>query len=354
MWVGDIDAGTTPQPEILITHDEEKDDSNITSDQFTSGVYCGNYCNTTGGYQISYTFYWGGSRAFVWDKNAAGGRGRYKFDYNFFPRKSGVFVPQVAPGGTQIKGCNPSNVCKGKFPPYTGQRLAVHAIDDDTKFDIAVLNRNNVMLDGQQISSLQVGLTRFDSSTGSQVTALTPALAGFGDMRADTVAIGQPGYPDGASTGVVATSKYLPGSGGSVMRMFKYSPGVDGELGTFAEITSSVLPAVTTTEKWQASAIEFRDIDGDGDQDLIAVANAPIGTGSATRILRNVSVNQQVGIFDRSVQPLIDALVTPGEKFDADCIAIGDFDNDDVLDFIISRATTPAAGPQTRAIQMQK
>lgn len=354
MWVGDVDAGTTPQPEILITHDEEKDDSNITTDQFTSGVYCAPYCNTSGGYQISYTFYWGGSRAFVWDKNAAGGRGRYTFDYNFFPRKSGVFVPQVAPGGTQIKGCNPSNICKGKFPPYTGQRLAVAPIDDDTKPDVAVLSRTNVMQDGQTISALQVGLNRFDASSGSQLTTLTPTLAGFGDTRADTLAIGQPGYPDGTSAGVVATSKILGGSGGSVMRFFKYVAGVDGAPGTFSEITSAVLPAVTSTEKWQASAIEFRDIDGDGDQDLIMVANAPVGSGSGTRILRNVFVAQQTGIFDKSIQPLIENLVTPAEKFDGDCIAIGDFDNDDVLDFIISRATPPGAGSQTRAIQMQK
>ena len=66
VWVGDLDANGSGPPDIVLTHDEVKDDNNPNAEVFNSGVYCGNYCAVPqGGFAYAYTFYWGGSRAFT-------------------------------------------------------------------------------------------------------------------------------------------------------------------------------------------------------------------------------------------------------------------------------------------------
>ena len=347
MWVGDIDKGQLASPpEILITHKETKEEVD---------VGCGNYCASPYSSGYTYGFYWGGSRAFVWNKTAKGGAGQYKFDYNFFPRKAGVRVQIFnPPSGVTIPICNSGygQPCRGKFPPYLGKRIAVGDINADGKPDVAVLSDEVVTKDGATISSLQVGINRFNPVDGALITDLnTPLSVLGGNFQGDAVEIGQPGFPDGNSYGVIATSR-ATGGGGTAMRLTKYKPSiVVGEIAAFEDITAAALPAASGGEVWQASRIQFRDIDQDGDQDMIIVCNAaPGGTDPAFRVLRNESVSMQVGVFRDSLKGLITPLVTAGEHLEGDWMSIGDINKDGTLDFVLTRAATTQTPPQTRIV----
>src|SRR5262249_28427745 len=148
-----------------------------------------------------------------------------KFDPNFFPRKSGPVVPQTGPGGISIPPCSPhySRICKGSFTPFTGKRLAVGNLDTDGKPDIAVLSdqviqRRDKPNDPLHVtSSLQVGINRFNPVEGSGITDVTGLIFNLGgSTQGDSVAIGQPGFPDGNSYGVIAFAKSASAGGASV------------------------------------------------------------------------------------------------------------------------------------------
>ena len=87
-------------------------------------VSCTPYCASPYSAGYSYSFYWGGTRVFKWDQSARSGLGRYKYDQNYFTRKSGITVPIFnAPPGVVVPTCTPGQ-CRGKFTPFIGQRLA--------------------------------------------------------------------------------------------------------------------------------------------------------------------------------------------------------------------------------------
>jgi hypothetical protein len=364
MWVGDLDKGGPGPPQIVLTHDEVKDDDNPNSDVFSSGVYCGNYCSSSGAQQsfaYAYTFYWGGSRMFFWDKTARSGQGRYKFDPTFFPRKSGPVVPQGGvPGGGQIPACSPhyNSICKGVFTPFTGKRLAVGVLDGDTKPDVAVLSDQTIQKRAKvndpltTTSSLQVGINK--SNAGFGITDMTDVVYALGgDTKGDAIAIGQPGYPDGNSYGVIAITKASAPGPGPVMRLLKFRPPtVPGGIGDFEDITAGVMPASDSTEKFQASQLRWIDIDQDGDQDLVLLAPAPPGsTSPALRILRNERSGATVGVLQRTLDPLLAAIVTPNDHFEGDALTIGDVTGDGLLDYIVTRATPSGSGAQTRIVK---
>ena len=133
---------------------------------------CGVYCTSPAYASSTHNFYWGGSRAFRWDPVANAGEGRFKFDIDFFPRKSGVGVAIAVPGGTII-GC--SVPCINTFTPFIGQRIEVGHIDTDGKLDVAVLHDSSKQVSraSGQISSLQVALNKADILAGSSVTDVT-------------------------------------------------------------------------------------------------------------------------------------------------------------------------------------
>lgn len=367
MWVGDLDKGAPGPPEIVITHDEVKDDDNPNSDVFSSGVYCGAYCSSNGAQQsfaYAYTFYWGGSRMFVWDRSARSGQGRYKFDPTFFPRKSGPVVPQNGvPGGGQIPACSPhyNSICKGVFTPFTGKRVAVGILDGDTKPDVAVLSDQIVQKRAKVndtlmiTSSLQVGINKTHAGFG--ITDVTDLIFNLGgDTKGDAVAIGQPGYPDGNSWGVMAVTKSSAPSSGPVMRLIKYKPGAtSADIGDFEDVTAGILPTADSDEKFQASRIAWIDIDQDGDPDLVLLAPAALGgTQSALRIFRNERIGSSVGLLRRTLDPLFAGIVTANEHFEGDALTIGDITGDGLLDYIVTRAVPNGPGAQTRIVKTDK
>jgi hypothetical protein len=374
MWVGDIDRGDPGPPEILITHDEVKNDDNPSSDVFLSGVYCGNYCSSQNGNSTfySYTFYWGGSRLFIWNKAARAGQGQFKFDAAFFPRASGPVVPQSGGPAGVIPACSPhyNSICKGTFTPFIGQRVTVGNLDFEAtggnKPDVVVVSNQDVTrVPGDHvaigttpvlISSTQVGINKFDSKNGSGVTDMTDVVGAIGgDFRGDAATVGQPGFPDGNSFGVIALTK-ATASSGTVMRLIKTKPTTTaGKVCDFEEITTSALPSPDADEHFQASALRFIDTDQDGDQDLVLVAPSALGgTKPAFRILRNERVGTQVGFLRRTLEPLFAANVTASEHFESDSLTVGDVTGDGFLDFVLARATSTGVGAQTRILKTDR
>ena len=359
IWVGDLDASGSGRPEIVLTHDEVKDDDNPNADVFKSGVYCGNYCSSAQVFAYAYTFYWGGSRAFVWDKNARGGLGRYRFDPYFFPRKSGPVVPQVGPGGIEFPVCSPhyNSICKSDFTPFTGKRLAVGDLNGDGKPDVAVVADHAVQrrftVNGalSTISSLQVAINKFNSAEGSSVTDVTAKLTALGaDFSGDAIAIGRTRYPDGNADGSIALARAAGTPGLRLLRFFD-----DAGTLSVADISAATLPAPAGADALQATEVRFLDIDGDGDQDLVLLAPAaPGGTQAALRILRNTESQGVRGVFARAWQPLLDAAVLPDDPFEGSALSIGDLTGDGLPEFAVSRAVPGNQPAETRILSIER
>ena len=346
MWIGDVDLGPAGPPEILITHKDLKEEID---------VLCGNYCSSSIGGAL-YRFYWGGSRAFVWDSRARNGQGQYRYEHNFFPRRSGVLVPiGNPPPGVVIRGCNTGTPCRGMFTPFTGHSIAVQDIDADRKPDVVVLNDEVVNVDGSPTSSTQVGLNFFNANEGSLLTDVTADLKALGGVTTGAeLAIGQFGFPDGNSFGtIVVTQAAAPSNGGRGIRMIKYLPSIiPDDPGDFEDITSKTIPSVSFEEAWQASAMAVLDVDADGDQDLVLVANAAPSPGiAALRILRNVIEDQQVGVLRDEFQGLIANVAGGGnDPLDGTSLAIGDLDGDDATEFVVTRSVPEGDDTQTRTM----
>ena len=366
MFVGDIDFSNKTPPEIVIVNDKVFENYYVSCTPYCASPYSAGY---------TYSFYWGGTRVFKWDQSARSGLGRYKYDANYFPRKSGITVPIFnAPPGVVVPTCTPSQ-CRGKFTPFTGQRLAVGdfnydpAVPSTAKPDFAILNNQPVTRNGATIPSLQVALNQVGG--GVNVTDVTDDLSGLdasgGNFKADAVAIGHPGFK-GSAFGVIAIAKVDPtGLSSSALRFLRFKAStVPGDPGDFEEITNSILPATTANDRFQSSQIRFLDVDGDGDEDLVTLSRtAPGGNGPAIRIFRNnVAAPPNLMVYGESLKGLftgVPAQSIPGLPlaangyYDGDSLAIGDLDGDKVDDYVITRSTTPAGvGPHTRAIKTDK
>jgi hypothetical protein len=118
------------------------------------------------------------------------------------------------------------------------------------------------------------------------------------------------------------------------------------------------LPASIGADVWQASKILFKDVDSDGDQDMILVCPTPPGgSGPAFRVLRNDIVNAKAGIFTTTLMPLLQGPYMPlggNEHFEADAMEIGDFNHDGTYDFVLVRIDPNAQSPETRIVIIDK
>jgi len=357
MWVGDIDKGAaTAPPEILIVHKDTKQELDVTCSPYCASPFAGGY---------TYGFYWGGARAFFWDKNLNGGLGKYKFERNFFPRKGGLRVPV----GMSIPICNGQQYgqpCVDRFTPFLGKRIAAGDLDGDGKPDIAVVSDDVVRRIYPPstalvtISSLQVGMNKFNTADGAEITDVTAQLTAIGgDFKGDAVEIAPIGFPDGNAFGTIAVAKSSDAGVGGAMRLLKFRPGtLPASPFDFDDITSQSLPSTASGDAWQASKILFKDVDADGDQDMLIICPTPPGgTGPAFRILRNDIVGQTAGVFTTSLMPLLQGTYLPlgsNEHYEGDTMAIADVNRDGAYDFVLVRANASQPSPETRVLITDK
>jgi hypothetical protein len=278
-----------------------------------------------------------------------------------------IFNP---PPGAIIRYCNSTTPCRGRFTPFLGQRIAVGRLDDDAPLDVVVVSRTD--LEGYQVgdrpptltSPVQVGLTPADSSYWSTLLDLTPLAAAVGgDLRGDAIAVGRIAGPGGdGDRGVIAITRATSAvAAASALRLLPFDPEVLNELGgvvtpaAFTDVTAELAPTPTATDSLQASALRFADVNDDGRDDLLLLADAaPGGTNPAFRIL--VAVEQEDGsaAFAESHRDLLAALQGVGESLEGSVLTLGDLDGDGGTDFVITRAVPAGAGTQTRVIATER
>jgi hypothetical protein len=151
---------------------------------------------------------------------------------------------------------------------------------------------------------------------------------------------------------MIAFSKATAPASGSAMRILQFVPGQ--LLGGWEEVTELVLPPATATDHLEANHIVFLDVDQDGDQDLIMLAPQPVGGGNALRILRNERVGDQVGIFRRTLDAVLQPVASGSDRFEGHALTIGDVTGDSLLDYLISGDKSSAGGSSTRIVKTDK
>jgi hypothetical protein len=105
LWVGDLD-GDGDRPDIVLTHDELKDEPSVYCKQAysSSPIEC----------YHEYGFYWGGTRRLMWLTDYGNGR-RMAFDHLALPMRCSSFTPLRTVRGPVRPWCSP--IGPTAFPP---------------------------------------------------------------------------------------------------------------------------------------------------------------------------------------------------------------------------------------------
>ncbi len=346
LWIGDLD-GDGGRPDVIVTDDVLRAEPQ---------VQCGNYCVSNIGGAL-YGMYWGGTRVFSWDEEARAGLGAFRFDFNRMPRKSGVLVPiSGAPPGVYIPACNSTTPCLNEFTPFTGTSLTVGDFDGDGRGDIAVANpgtilRSVVGVGFVPIGSLQVALNIFDPAFGVGMTDVTLEMNDLpGELRAEEVAALRLGGSADDRDVIVFVRRDAPGDGSNALRVLRIS-GFTEERPDFEDVTATMAPAVDGAEAWQAAAALAHDVNRDGRDDLVLLAEAPVdGDRRAFRILHSVPDGSGGWRLEPAYAALLDNLVAALEHLEGAALAIGDLEGAGRPTFAVTRTSPSGAASDTRLI----
>jgi hypothetical protein len=225
---------------------------------------------------------------------------------------------------------------------------AVGDVDGDFLNDIVITHNEPMAKAGNPVSATRF-LRQRNSGTSVQYRLMStffpdPSSTSDDDWRGDAVALGDLNtdfYRD-----VVVSLDDDPVLAGSLStRILLHDP----FLGRAIDRTATVLqPIMPSGDDGRARALIVRDIDRDGDQDiLISTPSDPGSGGRRTRLFLNVDRDAATGIpiFIDGSSLLPDAASDPGN---AVALAIGDVNGDDHLDLVLTDTRDEEGTPAKR------
>jgi hypothetical protein len=116
---------------------------------------------------------------------------------------------------------------------------------------------------------------------------------------------------------------------------------INDHTGKFADRTTTWMPAASSPEFWQAERLALRDLDGDGDLDLVLLhwagtdaftTSPPSFSSTALRVLRNDGTGTG---FVNVTTAAVPALPGDGDNFRGYALAVRDVDGDGKVDILV-------------------
>ncbi len=345
LWIGELDESPGSRPDIVILDDATSQAVNVPDDLAVDDPRDEAYSVFTG-----VSAYWGGVRVLSWDAAARGGRGSFRPRRHVLPHRVRLYNPGYgAPG--HYDECNPSHPCRGTFTPFTGRTLVVRDLDGDDRMDVVVLSDQEVVVDGVATSPVQVALSRPAVPGQTILRDVTPQVFALrGTAHASAAAIVRPDRDVRAGVLALVAAEAPPG-GARALELLRYVTPQGGAEGRFEDVTTALLPA-TGDDAFEATAIAAHDVDADGHEDLVLLAQSPPAPGrSALRVLRSVADAASVGrVLTADRTPLLDDLAGGGDALDGSLLAIGDLGGDGTDELVVTRT---GAGPRTLAVTLR-
>jgi hypothetical protein len=218
---------------------------------------------------------------------------------------------------------------------FRGVAVALGDASGDFVRDIVIVHDQTMVVNGNSVPATRILRQK---NTGSSVTfhqlkSALPAVSGGDDWRGHAVSVADLNN-DLKPDLVIAYNGAAPGSSGFSTRIL-LGDGADAGV-RFTDRTATILTGVLPSgDDARAGAIVVRDIDEDGDQDLILATHLSTGTGNRkTRFLLNIGADPVTG-FPRfqDASSILPAVGTDdGSAVD---VALGDVTGDGSLDIVL-------------------